>query len=39
MIVTTRAAVSPALVAGIQRAASSYTRGWMDPGDKPRDDT
>ncbi len=31
--------VIPALVAGIQSAAGCSACGWMDPGDKPRDDS
>ena len=30
--------VIPAPVVGIQRAEGAGVRGWMDPGDKSRDD-
>jgi hypothetical protein len=33
------AAVIPGLMPGIQRDACSGARGWVDPEDKPRDDS
>jgi hypothetical protein len=38
MIETEDDGVIPALVAGIQRAACSTVRGWLNPGHKARDD-
>jgi hypothetical protein len=37
-ICQTHSFVIPALVAGIQRAARSSVRGWMDSGHKARND-
>jgi hypothetical protein len=31
--------VIPGFMPGIHRAACSGVRGWLDPGDKPRNDT
>jgi hypothetical protein len=38
-VATSATVVIPGFMPGIHRAACSGVRGWMDPEDKPRDDT
>lgn len=38
LVATGNTVVIPGFMPGIHRAACSGARGWMDPGDKPRDD-